>query len=138
MQFTLLKIAACDLNFDRDEMTFICELTHHDSLMEIFNKTGQKTLSWDKLLKADTKSLKELLAKYEPEFVKLSKEFTNIFAFIDANTRHNYTLDFKNQVNEIMEGLAKIDGKEDYKESKKSSVMKKALSNIEKMKKKME
>lgn len=139
MQFSLLQIAASDLNFDRDEMKFIRNLTHHDSLMEIFNKTGQKNLTWDYLLKLETKSLRELLAKYENEFVKLSKEFTNIFAYIDAATpNHNYTKDFKEQVNEIMEGLSKIDESVDDVELRKSCVMKKALANIEKMKKKMQ
>ena len=139
MQFSLLQIAAADLDFDRDEMKFIRGLTHHDSLMDIFNKTGQKNLTWDYLLKLKTDSLRELLRKYEPEFVKLSKEFTNVFAFIDANTpQHNYTEDFKKQVNEIMEGLASLDGNADDKELRSSCVMKKALKNIEKMKKKMQ
>ena len=139
MQFSLLQIAAADLNFDREEMKFIRGLTHHDSLVDIINKTGNTKITWEDLLKLDTKDLRELLRRYEPEFVKVSKEFTNIFAFFDASTpKHNYTEDFKRQVNQIIDGLASIDGEVDESELRKSCVMRKALANIEKMKKKME
>ena len=107
----LLTQAIADGEIDSNEKIFIDQITEYGDLLGLISEKHNVNLSWDSLEILNNKVLVGIIKNMVPDMVYFVNDFVEFIAVADAViTDHNYYADFRNDILNIAECLAYVDG----------------------------
>ena len=87
LQYSLLQIAVADRKISTEELMLIEDICRRTSIEKQFQKI-EPNFTWNSLHDWSIFKVKKLLKKFEPNLLKISKDFIESFALYDAHTEN--------------------------------------------------
>lgn len=130
LQYSMMQIALADNTLDSNEINFISTLSKYCDFCDYLNQRGFENVTWEVLSKVDVKGIKEVVEKAYDEMISLAQDLIGVFAFIDAQTEHDYLSDFSHDVINIMTAALASDGSISEAEKQQGAVIFGLLNSI--------
>lgn len=137
LQYSLLQIAVADNNIDKNEVSFIRELTTYGDFCNYLSVGTGKKIDWDDILYASESLIKSLLDKIQDAIIELANEFVAMFVAVDKTVdEYDFLADLKRNVITIMMAACQSDGETRKDELAGSCLIISVINTMEKLMKK--